>query len=325
MKKFKLLSYLLFAAALILTAGTTLLAQPYDINDALKDLQDISVAINNVIGPNLSGMSYIGDPVGYSFIPHAELGVSAGTVFVPLQSITEGTNMEIDFGDLEKFAFLPLPAVGAHAKFSFLEKFELGFKLAGIPTISNKEYGMSLRNLILGGKARYNLLHFERRVLRGGLSVGGYYEYTKGDIALSATQTINIDVDGNGTTDGQFLSDAGFDTSWRASSFGGEVQGNIQVLFLNLFAGSRIGTTIGRSTTTLNGTGVLVDAGGGLIDDSLPPQQVTVTEEHRTSGVDPFLFGGAELKFLGIVLSGKGTYNFTNDSFMVDAGLRFQF
>jgi len=307
---------------LLFMPGAALFAQ-YDINDALGDVDEIATAINSIFGPNLGGMSYVGDPVGYAIIPHGAIGISAGAAFIPLSNINTGTFMKVNFADMGSFAYFPIPAVGAHAKFTIKKKLELGVKVAGIPEISDKDAGAAVHNLIIGGKLRYNLLDFKLPMLRGGVSVGAHYEYMSGGLMMTESETIPIDIDNNGTTDGTFATTAGFETMWKSGTFGGEVQANVQVLFLNFFAGSRVSTTIGKSTTTMNGTGTLTPSNPLVTGGSVP--DVSVSQTVNPSGIDPYLFGGLELKILGLVISGKLTYNIRNQNYVIDNGLRLQF
>jgi hypothetical protein len=307
---------------LFFVPGAALFAQ-YDITDALGDVDEIAAAVNSIFGPNLGGMSYVGDPVGYSIIPHGAIGISAGATFVPLSNINTGTFMKVNFADMGSLAYFPIPAVGAHAKFTIKKKFELGVKVAGIPEISDKDAGVAVHNLIIGGKLRYNLVGFKLPMLKGGVSVGAHYEYMSGGLMMTESGTIPIDVDNNGTTDGTFATTAGFETMWKSGTFGGEVQANAQVLFLNFFAGSRVSTTVGKSTTTMNGTGTLTDSGGGLVVPGVTT--VNTSQTVNPTGLDPYVFGGLELKILGLVISGKLTYNIRNQNYVLDNGLRLQF
>ena len=312
--------FLIGMAALFFVPGAALFAL-YDINTALGDVDEIAAAVNSIFGPNLGGMSYVGDPVGYSVIPHVALGISAGAAFVPLSNINTGTFMKVNFADMGSLAYFPIPAFGAHAKFSIKKKLELGVKLAGIPEIGNKDVGAEVRNIIVGGKLRYNLLSYKLPLIKGGVSVGALYEYMSGGLSMTASDTIPIDVAGLGDAeDGTFTTTTGFETVWKSGTIGGEAQANLQVLFLNLFLGSRVSKTVGKSTTTMKGTGTL--AGSGVVPGVTT---INASQTEKPTGIDPYLFGGLELKLLGLVLSGKGTYNFKNENFVIDGGLRFQF
>jgi hypothetical protein len=300
-------------------------AQTYDFTDAEGDLGQIAETLSGIFGPNLGGMSYIGDPVGYSIVPHIAVGVSAGAVFVPLENINANTSMNLDFGNMGKLAALPIPAIGAHAKFTVAKKIELGIKVAGIPEIGNKKADVAINNLIIGGKVRYELLKYKLPLIKGGVSVGALYEYMNGKLLLTKSDSIPIDVAGVGDTqDGTFTSTTDLNTEWNSSTFGGEAQANLQVIFLNFFLGTRVSKTFGKATSSLSGTGTLTDDGGGFVIEST--QSITpISEETKPQGIDPYVFGGVEAKLLGIVLTGKGTYDIKNDNFVVEGGLRLQF
>jgi len=309
---------------LFFVPGAALFAQ-YDITDALGDVDEIAAAVNSIFGPNLGGMSYVGDPVGYAIIPHGAIGISAGATFIPLSNINTGTFMKVNFADMGSLAYFPIPAVGAHAKFTIKKKFELGVKVAGIPEISDKDAGVAVHNLIIGGKLRYNLVGFKLPMLKGGVSVGAHYEYMSGGLMMTESETIPIDVEGLGDAeDGTFATTAGFETMWKSGTFGGEVQANVQVLFLNFFAGSRVSTTVGKSTTTMKGTGTLTGDGSGVVVTE-PTTTVNASQTVNPTGLDPYVFGGLELKILGLVISGKLTYNIRNQNYVIDNGLRLQF
>jgi len=163
-------------------------------------------------------------------------------------------------------------------------------------------------------------------LIKGGVSVGALYEYMSGGLSMTASDTIPIDVAGLGDAeDGTFTTTTGFETVWKSGTIGGEVQANLQVLFLNLFLGSRVSKTIGKSTTTMKGTGTLTGDGSGVVVTGPTVTTVNASQTEKPTGIDPYLFGGLELKLLGLVLSGKGTYNFKNENFVIDGGLRFQF
>jgi hypothetical protein len=322
----RLTLYSILFAALLLVPGVFAAAQPYNFSDATGDLVQVATAVSSIFGPNLGGMSYIGEPVGYSVVPHVAFGISGGAVFVPLQNINTGTSMAVDFGDMGGLAALPIPAVGAHAKFTLFKKLEMGVKVAGIPEIENEKSGFAVDNLIIGGKVRYNLLKYKLPLIRGGVSVGALYEYMNGSLLLTQSDTIPLDVNDDGMMDGSFTTTAGLNTEWTSSTFGGEAQANIQVIFLNIFLGTRVSKTVGKATTSINGTGTLTDFGGGLVNAIPPPDPtISISQEGKPDGIDPYVFGGVEAKLLGIVLSAKGTYNLKNENYIVEGGLRLQF
>jgi hypothetical protein len=319
----RLVLYAIVFAALLLIPGVFAAAQ-YDFTNATSDLNQIATALSSIFGPNLDGMSYIGEPVGYSIVPHVAFGISGGAVFVPLQNINTGTSMALDFGDFGGLAAFPILAVGAHAKFTFLKKFEAGVKVGGIPEIINKKAEASINNLIIGGKIRYELLKYKLPLIKGGVSVGALYEHMDGSISLTQSHSIPIDVAGLGDSqDGTFTTLADLNTEWNSNTFGGEAQANLQVTFLNFFLGTRVSKTAGKATTTLNGTGSLVDDGDSLVTEST--QLVSISQEDKPDGIDPYVFGGVEAKLLGVVLSAKGTYNLKNENYVIEGGLRLQF
>ncbi|KPJ80186.1 MAG: hypothetical protein AMS17_20845 [Spirochaetes bacterium DG_61] len=312
----KRLIIIVAVVAMMAFSGSMLFAQ-YDIDKAVSDIQEIAVALSNVFGPNLGGMSFIGDPVGYSFIPRFEFGVAGGAVLVPLEDVTTGTRLDLDIGG---FARLPIPAVAAHGKFS-IGRIEIGGKIAGIPEIKDKDVGAGISNIVIGGKVRYRLLNFKTFGLKGGASVGGFYEYMKGYLALTQSESMPVDIDDDGTPEGTLTNAAGFETNWNANTFGGEAQANLQLLLFNLFAGTRVSKSFGKAETTIAGSSDLT-GGAGITTGSTT---LSISEESKPDGIDMFLYGGAEVKILILTVTGRVGYNLNNKNYTIDGGLRMQF
>jgi hypothetical protein len=301
--------------------------QPYDLGAVESDLTAISEGISNLFGPNLGAMTFLGDPVGYSTIKHIEIGIAGGASLVPAENVALGTNMQYDFGDLE---YIPVPAIGVHAKFK-IKRFEIGGKLAGLPKIEDKDAGIHINNMIIGGKLRYEL--WDKRLLmlcRTGASFGGFFEYINGDVSMLGRDSIPVivDVPAVGSTQvADLVTETGFETNWKGFTVGGEGQINFQVLFVNLFGGARLSKTFGSATTDLIGSTTLA-----LTDPIYAPyvseftnQALDISSEAKPEGIDTTLFGGVELKILSIVATVRGGYNFKNDNFIVDGGARLQF
>ena len=321
MRKKSALCSILVSALLLLPA--VFAAAQYDITAATDDLNQVADALSSIFGPNLGGMSYVGDPVGYSVVPRVEFGISGGVVFVPLENINTGTDLEVDFGDMGRLAAFPIPAAGAHAKFTISKKFEMGVKVAGIPEMANEKAGASINNLIIGGKFRYNLLNYKLPLIKGGISVGALYEYMNGGILLTESDSSSVDADDNPATQNGTLTTTGdLNTRWTANTFGGEAQANLQVIFLNFFLGTRVSKSFGKATTSLKGTSTLT-AGTGITP--FTDELVDITQETKPQGIDPYVFGGVELKILGLVLTGRGTYNMKNENYIIESGVRLQF
>jgi hypothetical protein len=318
-KLITIVSILIFCAL----PGASIFSQLYDLNDAVGELGDVATTVSNLIGPNLGGMSSLGDPIGYAIIPHFEVGVAGGLVLVKADDIAAGTELDIGF---DGKSYFPLPSIAAHGKFT-VNRLEFGGKLGGIPAIDAKEAGISVQNLVIGGKVRYRLLNFNSFALKGGLSVGGFYEYMNGELTFIGSQTIPVDVDDDGTAEGEIRNDAGLESVWSSHTFGGEAQANFQVLFLNLFAGARLSKSFGKAETSIAGTSELVATGGtpGLIDDTLPPQIISISEEGKPEGIETVLYGGAEFKLLFMTITAKGGYNLKNEAIHAEAGARIQF
>jgi hypothetical protein len=312
----KRLIIIVAVAAMMVLSGSMVFA--YEITDAESEMQDIAVALSNVFGPNLGGMSFIGEPVGYSFIPRFEFGVAGGVVLVPLEDVTTGTNLDLDIGDL---AHLPFPAVAAHGKFS-INRIEIGGKIAGIPEIKDKDAGAGISNIVIGGKVRYRLLNFKTFGLKGGASVGGFYEYMKGYLALNQSESMPVDIDDDGTPEGTLTNEAGFETNWKAHTLGGEAQANLQLLLFNLFAGTRVSKSFGKAETTIAGTSTLTSS-APVVFPGLTT--LSISEESKPEGIDLFLYGGAEVKILILTVTGRVGYNLNNKNYTIDGGLRMQF
>jgi len=320
MKTTKLLILIAVCAAALLIPGSFLFSQDYSLADAENEMREIAVALSNTFGPNLGGMSFIGEPVGYSFTPRFEVGIAGGAVLVPLEDIAAGTSLDLDIGDLDR---LPIPAIAAHGKFS-IRRIEIGGKIAGIPEISDKDAGAGISNIIIGGKVRYRLLNFKTFGLKGGASVGGFYEYMNGYVTLTQSESTPIDYDEDGTPDGYIENAAGFKTEWNSSTFGGEAQANVQLLIFNIFAGTRLSKSFGKAETVLSGTGNITDAGTGPVIEE-GAVLFNVTEESKPEGIDTFLYGGVEVKILMLNVTGKIGYNLSNKNYTIDGGVRMQF
>jgi hypothetical protein len=321
MKTTKLLILIAVCAAALLIPRSIIFAQAYDIDEAEADMVEIAQALSNTFGPNLGGMSFIGEPVGYSFTPRFEVGIAGGAVLVPLEDIVAGTSLDLDIGDLDR---LPIPAIAAHGKFS-IRRIEIGGKIAGIPEISDKDAGAGISNIIIGGKVRYRLLNFKTFGLKGGASVGGFYEYMNGYVTLTQSDEIDIDVNEDGTVDGQITNTAGFKTEWNSSTFGGEAQANVQLLIFNIFAGTRLSKSFGKAETVLSGTTTITAIDPLWVDDSVPSATLSITEESKPDGIDTFLYGGVEVKILMLNVTGKIGYNLSNKNYTIDGGVRMQF
>ena len=305
-----------FIAALLIVPGSLVFA--YTMTDATTEMGLIAEALSGIFGPNLGGMSFLGEPVGYSFIPHFEVGIAGGMVLVPVDNITADTQMNLNFGSL---TFFPLPAAGVHGKLS-IKRLEFGAKIAGIPTLGSEKSGASVSNIILGGKVRYNLYNFKTLAIKGGVSVGGFYEYMKGGLLLTDSNEIPIDVGDDGTVDGTLTNAAGFDTTWNANTFGGEAQANLQVLILNFFAGTRVSKSIGEVKTVVAGSSELIP-NNALVTGGT--ETVSISKEAKPADIDIFIFGGAEVKIAILTATVKAGYNVNNKNFVFDGGVTLQF
>jgi hypothetical protein len=305
---------LLFIGSLNIALGQAV----YDMDNAEFELGLMAEQLSGIFGPNLGGISYIGEPIGYSIIPHFEVGISGGFVVVPIKDISRGTNLQLNFGGS---AYLPIPAIGAHTKFS-IKEIELGVKVAGIPRLEDPDAGTAIENIIIGGKARIKLFNFDKHVIKGGASVSGFYEYMRGNLLLTDSDSMPVDVYNDGTIDGELISQTGFDTSWEASTMGGEMQANLQLLMFNFFAGTRAGKTFGSAITRVEGLSELVST-SPLVTGST--RNISISNKQSPAGFDIFLFGGLEIKLAMFSLTGKGGYNLNNENYTFDAGFRLQF
>jgi hypothetical protein len=305
---------------LMLFSGTAVFAQ-YDITDATQDLESIAITIAKTMGESLGSISFLCEPVGYAFTPHFEFGVATGLAFIPLKGISE--IVAVDF-PLTGGEHVPIPAIGGHGKFS-IRKLEFGGKIAGIPdvNINDQDLAIQVSNIIIGGKVRYNLVSFKKLILKGGVSVGGLYEYMHGEFNTTANDTQDIDVDNNGSVDGQLITDAGLVSEWSGHTLGAEGQANFQLLFFNFFAGTRLSKTFGKAEAGFDGNTTLVDTSGLITPHT--DQLISVSVEEDPDGIDAFLFGGIEIKITALNITAKGSYNLNGDAFTLDGGIRLQF
>jgi hypothetical protein len=233
--------------------------------------------------------------------------------------------MIIDLGGL---AYTPLPSLGVHSKFK-LFGFELGVKVAGVPpyALSGDTFSANVQNMVIGGKLRYEIVDKKLAVVQFGVSAGGFYDYTKGNLGLTMNQSSAVyeDVDSDGTKEyiADVLNTNTFDTSWKGHTLGGEVQGNMKVLFLNLFAGGRLSTSWGKANTNISGDVTITPVGGYTVES--PSESIDVSTEAAPSGFDFYGFGGIEAKIFPLVLGLRGGYNFSNNVIALDFGARLQF
>ena len=312
---------ILFAAVLLLFAGTFNFAQAYDMAEAEVELATMAEQLSSIFGPNLGGMSYIGDPIGYYIIPRWEVGLAGGVVVVPVQDISEGTKMSLNFGGMNYF---PIPAAGAHGRFT-IKRFEFGLKVAGIPQVENKDAGAKIANIIIGGRVRYKIFDFSRSGIKGGASAGGFYEYMRGSLELTDSDNMPIDVNDDGVTDGYMISDTTFDTNWRAHTMGGEVQANIHLWLLNFFLGSRVGKSLGSAETVVEGLSEIIDTVPPSVLVTPGSKFISISKVKNPAAIDVFVFGGVEFNIFMLTITGKAGYNITNENYTIDGGVRLQF
>lgn len=146
-------------------------AWTYDATEALNDLKGFASGLNTLIRDNLGSMSYLGEPIGYSFIKRLALGVGAGAIFFPVKNIDIGEASDsIDYG-LLTFGYLPIPSAAAYGRFNF-DVVEFGLKVGGLPEMEFENAGVKGKNLVIGGNIRYKLVDYSRFALKGGASVG---------------------------------------------------------------------------------------------------------------------------------------------------------
>jgi hypothetical protein len=320
----KIIFVLIMTASVLCIPVSVGFAQPYDITEATGDLQVIAESLSNLFGPNIGSMTFLGDPVGYSTVPHFAIGIAGGAALVPASSINSGSSAQLDLGDL---SYLPLPAVGAVGKAN-IKGFELGLKVAGIPTI--QAGGAQVNSLILGGKVRYRLLDKKFVLVRLGASVGGFYEYTTGNVTFVDQTTMpvyeDVDTDGQDEHIANLNTTAGFASEWSGSTVGGEAQVNAKILFFNIFAGARLSKSFGNAKTVMDGvTSLTAQPGYGAFVTDDPGTATSISTEAGPSGVDTTAFGGVEFKILPVTVAARGSYNIKSENYTVDAGARLQF
>jgi hypothetical protein len=312
----------------LIVPGTALFAQ-YDMSAVEQDLAVIAQSMSELFGPNIGSIAFIGDPVGFSTVPHFEIGAAGGAVFVPVNNLTEGSNLQFDLGDLP---YIPIPSIGAHAKLA-IRRFEVGAKLAGIPSgeVQVDNVTAQVNNFVIGGKLRYRILDKKLVLMRLGVSAGGFLEYTRGNISVSALETFSVfeDIDSDGVDDhiANIATETGGSTTWSGSTFGAEGQANLKILFLNIFGGLRLSKSVGKATTEFDGntTLTLTDPIYDPFVDQFTATPISVSAEASPSGIDTNLFGGLEVKILPIAVGARVGYNLKNENITLDAGIRVQF
>jgi hypothetical protein len=320
----KQLPMLIQIVIFILLFPMMIYAWSYDATDALDDLQGFASGLNTLVKDNLGSMSYLGEPIGYSFIKRLALGVGAGAIFFPVKNIDIGDASDsIDYG-LLTFGYLPIPSAAAYGRFNF-DVVEFGLKVGGIPEMEFKNAGVKGKNLVIGGNLRYKLVDYSHFALKGGASVGGLFEYAKGGITLRKGQPLLITDPDTGEVAGYLNTDSAMETSWEAYTVGGEIQTNIQPLFLNFFIGIRASKTFGTAKSKLISRYEIEPETGYESNFGTPVGTADIDIESKPEKMDVFGFGGVEAKFLMFVVSFKGSYNLMNQSFVLDGGGRLQF
>ncbi len=312
----------------LIVPGTVLFAQ-YDLGAVEQDLAVIAQSMSELFGPNIGSITFIGDPVGFATVPRFEIGAAGGAVFVPVNNITEGSNLQFDLGDLP---YIPIPSVGAHAKLT-IKRFEVGAKFAGIPSgeMQVDNVTAQVNNIVIGGKLRYRILDKKLVIMQLGVSAGGFFEYTKGNINVSALETFSVfeDVDSDGIDDhiANLATETGGNTTWSGSTFGAETQANLKIIFLNIFGGVRLSKSVGKATTEFNGntTLTLTDPIYDPFVDQYAATPISVSADASPKGLDTSLFGGLEVKILPIAIGARLGYNLKNENITLDAGIRVQF
>ena len=319
---------MLISISLLLLPGVTLFAQ-YDTSEVEADMQEVAQTISDLFGKNVGSLSMIGDPIGYATVPHFEIGIAAGAVFVPLENISTGSDILYDTGGL---AYTPLPSIAAHMKVN-IKGFEIGGKVAGIPTYQFSSGNMEgqLQNTIIGGKLRYEIVDKKLAVLRFGVSAGGFYEYTRGSIAMAMTESFAVMEDVNPMEPGDehianLVSSNAFDSNWKGHTVGAEVQGNMKITIINLFLGGRLSTSWGSAQTTIDGdVSVVPESGYEAYVTANPSESIDIVSESSPDGLAYYGFGGVEVKILPIIVGGRLGYNFRNEVVTLDFGARLQF
>jgi hypothetical protein len=215
-------------------------------------------------------------------------------------------------------------------KLSF-SKFELGAKVAGIPPfeLSDESFSGQIQSMVIGGKLRYSIVEKRKGVVRYGVSAGGFYEYTSGTLGLNMNDTFEVYANADTSTPedehvANLTTSSAFDSSWKGHTFGGEAQGNIQILFINLFAGGRLSTSWGEATTSVSGDVTVEEVYTGYVTAN-PSESVDVSTDAAPSGIDFYGFGGLEFKIFPLVVGARGGYNFGNQVITLDFGARLQF
>jgi hypothetical protein len=285
---------MLISISLLVLPGSMIFAQ-YDTTAVENDMQDIAQSFSNLFGKNVGSISMIGDPIGYSTVPHFEVGIAGGAVFVPIDNINAGTDTVYD---LNGMGYTPVPSIAAHMKVN-IKGFEIGGKVAGIPPyeLSNENFTGEVQSMVIGAKLRYRIVDKKLPVVRFGVSAGGFYEYTKGNIGLVMTNSFAVYEDVTADPGDEYIADLvstnTFDSNWKGHTVGGEVQGNMKILFVNLFGGGRISTSWGSADTSVNGD-VTVNpvAGYEAFVTANPTETIDITTEASPDGLDYYAFGG---------------------------------
>jgi hypothetical protein len=82
----------------------------YDFSDATADLKILAQGMSDLLAPNLGSVTFLGDPTSMTTVRNFSLGVSGGTVLVPIENFDIPDSLDFD---VSGFTYEPIPAIGA--------------------------------------------------------------------------------------------------------------------------------------------------------------------------------------------------------------------
>ena len=337
----KTLAVLAFSALIAIPA----MAQDVDIGDLQKGGEALSkelakaLPFNSTLGLNWSD-AYIGQLLAVPL--HFGVGVMGGVTTIDAQEMA-GLLEDLGFDAGDMGDSLPLPAVAAEGRVGgFILPFDVGFKVGFIPasvgeSLSDAAGGLDVDYLLVGADVRY-------AVLKGGLvmpkiSVGLGFNYMKGGLSTSVGTDQSFTYMTSPSTSATITAtapDVGLE--WRTTTLDFKVQASKSLLIITPYIG--LGMTYGWSNAGYFVKSTIEDGSGNEISqsdiDSLndyleqagyDPLDIDAggfSAAHDVSGMAFRAFGGMSVNLFVLKLDLTGLYNFSDGSYGITLGTRFQ-
>lgn len=312
------------------------------IEDFTASFEDFAAGVANSL-PVTASVGLNWSPAYIGQFPHFGVGVSAGGMFLPYDTMDEvisalGIN-EADIPQQLKDYGIPFPSVAADARLGgFGFPFDIGFKFGMIPEQAKDllSDNVSVDYLLIGGDVRVPLI--QGKGLVPTLSVGGGYTYLVGTIGLANVvpgQVIDISApmnsEGYAGAHTLTITDADLAFDWSSHVFQGKAQASWNLWLLTPHIG--VGAAYGIST-----------AGGGVYSSVLYtggadlPTAQSVLESFGyavptsdglevlsdANGWSFWVYGGTAINIFFIKVDLSAMYNLANQDYGASVNVRLQ-